>query len=157
MGRMQREKGKRFERTIADVFRKRWPEAIVRRASQAERADNPDVFVEGGPAVLAELWLELQDARAPDPRSKLYQAEADVLSWQARRGQPVDRVRSRRVVIVWHKLAERTTWVTMRLCTLLELLEPNHLRLGQPAELVTMDLDAFLKHIDRHIQIGAAA
>jgi hypothetical protein len=47
MGLMQREKGKRFEREIAMVIRTRWPLVLVRRASQAERADNPDVFVPG--------------------------------------------------------------------------------------------------------------
>lgn len=143
MGRMQREKGKRFERLIADELRRRWPEAVVRRASQAERADNPDVFCEGIP-VLERLWLELQDARAPTPEAKLAQAEADVLAWQARRGFGVDRLGpgERWPIVVWHRLGERTTYATTRLCTLLIL--AGGVPLQYRVEVVTMDLAAML-------------
>jgi hypothetical protein len=74
----QREKGKSFERKIARILRQRWPGALVRRASQAERAHNPDVFVEGAPRILQRLWLELQDAANPTPSAKLAQARRDV-------------------------------------------------------------------------------
>src|SRR5690348_17139606 len=101
---MQREKGKRFERQIAAVLRGVWPDAVVRRASQAERADNPDVFVEGGPALLRRLWLELQDAAQPTPALKLAQANGDRREWEHKRpGEP-----ERYPVVIWHKLGART-------------------------------------------------
>ncbi len=135
MSAMQRNKGKRFERAIAAELRTRWPAAIVRRASQAERADNPDVFAEGAP-VLARLWLELQDARQPTPALKLAQAERDAAAWQARRTPGSDRW----PVVVWHRLGERTTWATLRLGTLLALTGST-----SPAQaVVTLELGAFL-------------
>jgi len=107
-------KGKVFERRIATALREQWPNAVVRRASQADRADNPDVLVEAGPPVLSRLWLELQDARAPTPTDKLKQAERDVARWQSTRMPSVPRL----PVVVWHKLAERTIWVTTRMWVL---------------------------------------
>lgn len=117
MSKMQRTKGKRFEQQIAARLRAEWPTTVVRRASQAERADNPDVFVEGGPRVLEQLWLELQDARAPTPLSKLEQAERDTYNWAATRSGAMRGLSHeyRLPVVVWHKLAERTVWVTTRL------------------------------------------
>ena len=112
MGRMQREKGKRYERHIAAELRTFWPETIVRRASQAERADNPDVFIEGGPRLLSRLWLELHDARNPSPLSKLEQAERDVDAYQA--GRRVGD-RERLPVVIWHRIGERQSQVTTRL------------------------------------------
>jgi hypothetical protein len=118
MGLMQREKGKRFERGIASEIRERWPDAVVRRASQAERADNPDVFVEGGPPALRCLWLELQDAKSPTPAAKLEQAIRDVTAWQDRRGLSSSRSWARWPVVVWHRLGERTTWASLPLWVL---------------------------------------
>lgn len=112
MGLMQRRKGKEFERKVAARLRETWPEAIVRRASQAERADNPDVFVEGGPSILARLWLELEDAKSPRSLDKLEQAEGNAALWWARRGESV---LFRLPIVVWHRLAERTIWATTRL------------------------------------------
>jgi hypothetical protein len=111
---MQREKGKRFERDIAARLRALWPNTLIRRASQAERADNPDVFVEAGPELLMRLWLELQDARTPTPIAKLEQAERDAWGWQDLRPG----VSPRLPVVIWHRFAECTTWATMRLATL---------------------------------------
>ena len=138
MGRMQRTKGKVFERKIAAELRTIWPDAVVRRASQAERADNPDVFIEGGPAILGRLWLELQDAAQPTPLMKLDQAEHDALSWGGMRaGQ------TRFPIVVWHKLGARTVNVTMRLWVL------DHVRGASVAlgsdDVVTMCLDSFLR------------
>lgn len=147
MGLMSREKGKSYERKVADMLRKRWPAVIVRRASQAERADNPDVFVEGN-WVLAKLWLECQDARKPTPRDKLRQAEVDVLSWQHRRGLPVDRVRSRWPVVIWHRLGERTSYATMRVNTLLDIVQPIPDAESELREVVTVELDAFLRMLE---------
>jgi hypothetical protein len=143
MGLMSRQKGKTFERRIAAIIRDEWPSAIVRRASQSERADNPDVFIEGGPPLLARLWLELQDARSPDPRGKLAQAEGDVLAWQARRAT-ADRL----PVVIWHRLGERTTWATLRLSTLLAIAEPRPDR-APLAEVITCELPALLGLIRR--------
>ncbi len=148
MSRMQREKGKRFERDIADRLRKLWPMAIVRRASQAERADNPDVFVEEGPIVLRNLWLELQDARVPTPEAKLQQAESDANSWHLSRSATDIR---RLPVVVWHKLAAKASHATMRLGTALRLLELRitHLCDVERSEIVTMDFDAFIRVVQR--------
>ncbi len=107
---MQRRKGRRYEQDIANVFREWWPSAVVRRASQAERADNPDVFVADGPPLLKRLWLELTDSRAPNPSEKLWQAERDI----AHRVYHRDRL----PVVVWHRLRERESHVTTRLWVL---------------------------------------
>lgn len=145
MGLMQREKGKRFEREIAGILRERWPSAIVRRASQAERADNPDVFVEGGPPLLGRLWLELQDARKPTPEAKLEQAERDSSAWFMRREE-----RERRLpIVIWHRLGERSTWATMRLTTLLRLyLGPSFMPFAS-AHPIAMELGALLELVAR--------
>ena len=150
MGRMQREKGKSFERAIAAKLRERWPLALVRRASQAERADNPDVFVEGGPPVLERLWLELQDARQPTPAAKLAQAERDASAWFARRAGPMDpddyRTENHRLpVVVWHRFAERTINVSTRLWVIYELAGVKAMH-GSP--LVTLDLETFLPMLE---------
>lgn len=115
MAKLSRDKGKRFERDIAARLRALWPNTVIRRASQAERADNPDVFVEAGPELLTRLWLELQDARTPTPIAKLEQAERDTQAWHAARpGVTALRL----PVVIWHRFAECTTWATMRLATL---------------------------------------
>lgn len=144
MGLMQRNKGKRFERHIANMLRNHWPHAVIRRASQAERADNPDVFIEGGPDVLARLWLELTDARAPHPLAKLEQAERDIEQWLRRR--PMALV-NRIPVVVWHRLGERTSYVTTRLWVLDDLRDNT----STSMEVVTIGLAAF-----EGLLIGAA-
>lgn len=136
MGLSQRRKGRAFEQAIAARFRQHWPDAVVRRASQAERADNPDVFIEGGPEVLSRLWLELTDARAPTPLAKLAQAETDIEQWLRRR--PMALV-NRMPVVVWHRLGERTSYVTTRLWVLDDLRDNT----STSMEVVTVDLVAF--------------
>lgn len=108
MGRMQREKGKRFERQIAAMFRERWPDAVVRRASQADRAHESDVFIEGGPPMLKRLWIECQDARNPTPLAKLEQAEGDV--GHAHNPNWTNTL----PVVIWHRLGAREINVTTR-------------------------------------------
>lgn len=141
MGLLSRTKGKTFERKIARMFRERWPDAVVRRASQAERADNPDVFIEGGPPMLSLLWMELQDARNPTPIAKLEQAENYVENWNTRRMiiGPGDRM----PVVVWHRLGERTISVTFRTETLDQLRGIRGWQFGDGVP-VTMSLDHFL-------------
>lgn len=137
MGLMSRVKGKRYEQKIAALFRAHWPEAVVRRASQAERADNPDVMVEG-PGVLERLWLELQDARSPTPLLKLGQAESDAFAWAtAITGRP-----RRWPVVVWHRTGARDANATMPLWVVDEIrgVQERTFR----AETVTMDLRDFV-------------
>lgn len=105
MSMMQRRKGRGFEQRVARMFREHWPEAMVIRASQAERAHNSDVFVEVGPDVLRRLWLELQDAREPSPIAKLQQAERDIAASAYPHRLPC---------VIWHKLGARDIHVTTR-------------------------------------------
>lgn len=136
MGLMQREKGKRYERQVADRLRRLWPGAVVRRASQADRAHQSDVFVERGTPLQRSLWIECQDARraASCPREKLLQAERDVSA-----SCPGSRV----PVVFWHVLGERRHHATMRVESLLYLM-----RLPVPdaceGEVVTMEQGEFL-------------
>ncbi len=151
MGLMQREKGKRFERQIADVLRKRFPWALVRRGSQAERADMPDVFIargEGPAGVLQRLWLECQDARKPTPFTKLEQAERDVQALTIR-AYPI---------AVWHRLGERTSHATMRLGTLRYLLGDQAAMYSSHArsEYVTLTLDGLLSILEGAIASGVS-
>lgn len=154
MGLMQRQKGKRFEREIAARLRQLWPDAVTRRASQAERADNPDVFVEGGPPLLSMLWLELQDARDPTPTAKLEQAERDVSLWQQHRlaGDSPIREWKRYPVVVWHRLGGRTVYVTTRLwvATTLAMEAPTLI----PNLELTMSFDAFITLLCHAISLG---
>lgn len=124
-------KGKVFERKIAAMLRARWPTATVRRASQAERAYNPDVFVQSGPRLLVRLWLELQDSAKPTPSKKLAQARRDVAA------------SGRIPVAVTHKLGSTGTTATMALHDLCQMLAPSKIALASRFE-VTMDLDAFI-------------
>jgi len=138
MGRMQRVKGKSFEQAIARLLRARFPHVEVRRAMQAERAYESDVFITGEPR-LERLWLELQDARKPNPLLKLAQAERDIMAVLAGDG-PLVLALDRQPVVVWHKLRERTIHVTTRAWVFDELR-------GSPSSdntVITMELGAFL-------------
>lgn len=147
MGLKSRVKGKVFERQIAAVIRERWPDALVRRASQAERADNPDVFCEGGPPVLQRLWLELQDAVKPTPLAKLEQATDDAMAWLSKRLLD-DRAKERYPVVVWHRIREHSINVTTYLWVIAELVvakvEPHKRR----HEMITLDLEDFLPMLE---------
>ena len=131
-GRGRRRKGHDFERAIASQLRSLWPDATVRRASQADRAHQSDVYVTGGPAFLEQLWLELQDSRSPTPLAKLEQAEQDVLSGACFERLPV---------VIWHKTAERTTWATMRLWVLDAIRGVYRFGSGGDLTVVTIDAD----------------
>ena len=73
MGRLQRTKGKVFERWVAQQFREAYPFLDgVRRSQQGAGAEQSDVT--GVPG----LWIECQDAARPTPLAKLVQAERDV-------------------------------------------------------------------------------
>lgn len=137
MGMLSKRKGKSFEQRIARQLRERWPDALVRRSSQAERAYNADVFCEGGPSMLSALWLELHDARKPIVKSKLEQAERDVitLGLEAKRSP----------IVIWHKLGERTIQATMRLYMLAWL---AYGEADDSPEMVTMDLLSFFRLVE---------
>lgn len=145
MGLMQRNKGKRFEREIAVAVRAKFG-CEVRRASQAERADNPDIFVPPGvaPHKLTRLWFELTDARAPKPLDKLEQAERDAKAWQDKQLGYIPRW----PVVVWHRLGERTTWATMRINTLLDIVQPVPDAESELTAPVTIEFGAFLQMLE---------
>lgn len=105
MGRRSVLRGKAFERKLCRIFREKWPDAIVRRASQADRAFQSDVYVTGGHPMLARLWFECQDSRKPTPLVKLQQAERDA---------KYDLTASRLPVCIWHELGARDIHATMR-------------------------------------------
>ena len=75
MGKMQRNKGKRFERLIAKKLREAFPEYSeeIRRSVQSREAEESDV------TGLPGFWVECQDAAKPTPLKKLEQAERDVM------------------------------------------------------------------------------
>jgi hypothetical protein len=135
MGKLSRTKGKVFERRVASALRAQWPDAEIRRSSQAERAYEADVFARGAP-VLERLWMELQDARNPTPLAKLEQAERDV---ELRRRFQPDR---RYPVVVWHRIRERVEWVTTRLWVLDAIRGNDRI---WPDMVVTMQLDPFVE------------
>lgn len=140
MGLMQRRKGRAYEQAIARTFRERWPDCVVRRASQAERADNPDVFIADGPELLKRMWLELTDGRAPDPSAKLAQAEGDIAHRTYHR--------NRLPIVVWHRLGARKSFATTRLWVI------DAIR-GQLVNVrddeITMTLDSLLDIVDQRI------
>jgi len=148
MGLMQRVKGKRFEREIAGQLRDRYVGLLVRRASQGERADMPDVFVDGesakerGKPILARLWLECQDSRTPTPFAKLRQAERDV-AHRCIRALPI---------ALTHKTGSREILATMRLSTVYYL--EHGVTHYDALEPVTMDLGSLFAVLDRAIERG---
>lgn len=142
----QRIKGRAFEQKIARMIRARWPEALVRRALQAERAHNPDVFVEGGPRILQRLWMELQDSAKPTPSKKLEQAHRDVDADPRSYAHGEHRL----PVAITHKLGSPTITVTIVLHDLLDIVDPQRIHCEDHDD-VTVTLDAFLGMIERGV------
>ena len=150
MGAMQRRKGKVYEREVARILRGAFPAADVRRTSQADRAGNSDVIVTGSP-LFEQLWLELNDARDPNPLAKLQQAEHDIELARPSRGG----VALRLPIVIWHRIRERSHQVTTRLWVLdairgrphgafEELAEHGPLNVDLDEAAVTLDLGAFI-------------
>ena len=133
-GKMSRTKGHNFERRIASELRELWPGADVHRSSQADRARESDVVIDGAaPEIARALWLELQDARDPNPNGKLAQAEFDI----AKLAEP----RTERVpVVVWHRIQERRTQVSMRFAELVKIVDRATV-VEDPT--ITLDWEAF--------------
>ena len=147
MGLLSRTKGKVFERRICAILRERWPDIVVHRSSQADRAYQADIVVEsGGPAVLRKLWLECHDSKAPNPRAKLEQAERDLCAlipeWHWLYDSPT-------AVVVWHRTGERTHWVTMRLHGLVLMPGASDAVVTDDLpQLVTLELGEFLDMLE---------
>lgn len=72
MGKSQRDKGKRGERSTVNEVKAAWPglaDAVKRGWQAREGFDAPDV--DGVPG----LWIEVKAGKKPNPRSALLQAE----------------------------------------------------------------------------------
>lgn len=127
----RRKKGHDFERLVANRYRERWPDRVVRRGNQSHKAFEPDVVIEG-----STLWSECQCAAKPTPLAKLAQAERDCPE------QPI--------VVVWRKTGAKTINATMRLGTLLELNGMGHM-LRAADQVVTLDFDEWIFHVNPDI------
>ena len=148
MSKMQRTKGKVFERAVANLLRKAFPGVTVRRASQAERAANPDVFFADSVMPLSQLWCELTDSINPNPVKKLEQAERDI---RARFTTPSDfRYGGSIPVCIWHRLRERTIYATLRLSALEYLATQAQTGPFGANTPVTMDVEDFLRIVAAH-------
>ena len=103
MSKMQRDKGKRFERQIARKLKEFFPEhsETIRRSIQSREAEESDV------TGLPGLWIECQDARLPTPLKKLEQAERDVRA---------NKLEATIIPIaITHKIRNKAILVTLRL------------------------------------------
>lgn len=149
MGGMSTRKGKVYEREVARILRAAWPGADVRRTSQADRAGNSDVVAVGHP-LLERLWLELNDARKPNPLAKLQQAERDVDRANARLVGRAPFEQGRLPVVIWHRIRERSHQVTTRLWVVDELRQARFANAGTEKTIVTLDLDAFIAILKTH-------
>ena len=148
MSKLSTTKGKTFERKIATLFRERWPDAVVRRASQADRAHQSDVYVTGGPPILARLWLECQDARSPTPLAKLDQAEGDIGYAHNPHWRSVHIP-----IVIWHKLGAREIYATTRMWMLDVIRGIRHV---DHDVVVTMTLPELLDFISQEVRVANA-
>ena len=125
MGIKSRRKGVAFELVIRDhigrAFKGTLPGLVVRRSSQAERAYEADVIIEGPdvPQWLRDLWVECQHADATDPATKYAQGLRDAILATKRTG------RTRVPVVAWRKTGARSVWLTTSSVTMIELLAPG--------------------------------
>lgn len=142
MGLLSRTKGKVFERKVANVLRKAWQGVDIRRASQADKAFQSDVYAVNGNEVQQRLWIECQDSRKPTPETKLQQAERDIAGVYVIDMRDVLKVQpSRLPVVVWHRIGERTSYATTRLWVLDAV---RGVTSPVRSEAVTMPLEQFL-------------
>lgn len=120
MGLRSRTKGKVFETTVRHAFERLGavlPELVVRRSSQAERAHEADLIIEGPgvPDWLSGLWVECQHANNTDPAAKYEQAVHDSQIYVRKMA------RWRTPMVCWRKTATRTIWATAGLADLVAL------------------------------------
>ncbi len=145
LGRRSRNKGKSFELVVRDHLRRGAPgleTLTVRRSSQAERAWDADLIIEGSnaPRWMLELWVECEHANDPDPRKKFAQATRDAKLAYARSG------RFRTPVVIWRKTASRSVWFSTDVQSMFSLLhggDPSSIHSGRGI-LVTMLLEDLL-------------
>lgn len=126
-GKRNREKGKEFERVVADAMKivfnhhptyfKAYP-LEVRRSSQAERAYEADVIIESpaAPQWLLDMWIECENAKDPKTEDKMAQAIHDAAQATLRTS------RQRTPVVVWRPFNTRTIWLSTYASWLDELL-----------------------------------
>jgi hypothetical protein len=130
----RRAKGHSFERLIANAYRKRWPDAVVRRSQQSHKAHEPDVVVEDVP-----LWTECNHATNANPMAKLLQAERDT----------ADVTETIWPVVVWRKTGSRTINATMRYGTLMDTTgQPRRNDIEPLLLVVTVDFERWLERVE---------
>jgi len=114
MGLRSRRKGCAFELVVRDRILsafKAVPALTVRRSSQAERAYESDLIIEGPhvPKHLGELWVECEHANKPNPSKKFEQGCRDALRYE-------ERMELARVpVVCWRATGDRTIWLSTSL------------------------------------------
>jgi hypothetical protein len=114
VGLRSRVKGKSFEREVGHHFQtafKPLPALTIRRSSQAERAYESDLIIEGPdvPHYLAALWVECEHSNKPNPNKKFDQAVRDAEIYMKRMQ------RTRVPIVCWRATGERTVWLTTTL------------------------------------------
>jgi hypothetical protein len=123
-----RRKGHNWERDIATALRRIFGEDRVRRGRQAEGAAEPDVVIDGAP-----WWIEAKcGGPAAKPLAALCQAEDD----------SAKRLEARWCVALC-KQDRRPATATMRLDTLLRIVELTGVALGRAT--VTVGIDDWLR------------
>ena len=139
MGKMQRVKGKVFERKVAKLFREAYPFLdSVRRSQQGGGAEQSDVT--GVPG----LWIECQDARSPTPWAKLKQAIGDSIAAEER-GED-----ARVPIAVTHRTGSRSVEVMLMLESLCAM-QGQHLEYASHTP-VTLSLDDFFALARSYVQ-----
>lgn len=149
IGRRSRRKGKKFELVVRDhmLLHLVTPafngNLVIRRSSQAERAWDADLIIEGSnlPEWLLGLWVECEHANDPDPWAKLAQAIRDAGAATLRSG------RQRTPVVVWRRTGERALWLSTYVPWLNELLGHPTPTDGHWQILVTVRLDEVLTRL----------
>ena len=158
LGRRSRRKGPAFELVVRDhilealVSRNTTDGLTIRRSSQAERAWDADLIIEGPPPVpqwLLDIWVECEHANDPNPAAKMVQAKRDA-------GAATLRLKRQRTpVVVWRRTGERTIWLSTELQFMLELLHAGNDLPPVPGHgtglLVTCRLGEFLDAIARRL------
>lgn len=150
MGLRSRVKGKTFEREVRDHIQRAFAHLdslTIRRSSQAERAYESDLIIEGPniPHHLTTLWVECEHANKPNPIKKYAQAIRDCELYVIRMQRP------RVPIVCWRGTGERTVRLTTTLFNLNLLL----LGIGSGSEseaaplLVTTPLDEALAVLAR--------
>jgi hypothetical protein len=150
MGLKSRRKGKSFELVVRSRVQDYFPTITVRRSSQAERAYEADLILEGPtcPPWLSQLWIECEHANQVNALAKLEQGEHDAFEWAKRMG-----TNSRLPIACTRETGRRVINATTRLVTLTQLVMPQH-EVWLPHDdsamlVVTLPLDELLADLAR--------